>query len=457
MLEHKTPFLWSGSKDKNWSDIKRYIPKKIDSYVEPFLGGGSIYFRLLNSHNQLSAKLSDVNSDLINCYKVIQTDVQYLADNLPTTKDKDVFQHWLQTDKTLSNKEKALRFLYLNRNRFFGMGGWMTADRYARDAVISRILFFSDRMKNTKFFGDAFQVPITEKDFVFVDPPYPSTNNRACYNISDEKILDLNLKFLSKLNDIGCQFLFITKNVKEVKKLTDELVIPCSIKEWKFRKPGKSVQFSEELWIHKTSDSEKTSSPTMSLVRYVLFRIFGCEGKIHWSGCINSDSIIITRQQKIYESNSDVIRFVADYKERIEDNNAEVGYVYSPTTKECKKDHPKGALVIRKTPTKVFYVDLATKESDWRCGTKYFKKNYKKSRKCTKKESAFISALSAKKTNEKNIRADFIKKYKVGDEVELKSEGNVTITKIATKRVHYLSGFSSYTWSFGNFMKDVIK
>ena len=252
MKEYKTPFMWAGSKDKNWKDIKKYMPSKFINYVEPFVGGGSIYFRLLNTYAG-NANIADQNSDLCNAYEVIRDNPDYIIKTLPLFKDKIIFTNW-HKEKTniLSKEDAATRFIYLNRNRFFGLGGWMCADRYARETVVDRIRFYSDKMKNTTIYQNAFDLPLLETDWVFCDPPYPETNNASCYNIKNTDILDLNKKYLHKLAEANCNFLFITKQIPEIEDLASKLKFSSEVKTWKFRKPGKQPQLSQEIWIYKS-------------------------------------------------------------------------------------------------------------------------------------------------------------------------------------------------------------
>lgn len=246
----KTPFMWAGSKDKNWIDIRSYIPAKFDRYVEPFVGGGSVYFRLLASRPDMQCSIADVNVDLRNCYEHLRDSYEFISTNLPPMKCKKTFSEFVSLPSVVG-REGAMRFLYLNRNRFFGLGGWMNADRYARDTVLERIKFFGPRMKNTTVLSDAFDIKLKPTDFVFCDPPYPKTNNKACYEIDDDAVLDINLRYLRLVSDAGCPFLFITKNVPPVLEMSNQLGLHHDVKRWTFRRPGKDVQLSEELWIKR--------------------------------------------------------------------------------------------------------------------------------------------------------------------------------------------------------------
>ena len=72
------PFLkWVGGKTQILDDIISKIPKKINNYHEPFLGGGSVLFAILCLQQEKKIIITnniyayDVNKDLINVYKNI--------------------------------------------------------------------------------------------------------------------------------------------------------------------------------------------------------------------------------------------------------------------------------------------------------------------------------------------------------------------------------------------------
>jgi DNA adenine methylase len=54
-------------------------PPKFDRYIEPFLGGGALFFYLVSNKNKrFTAYLSDINSELINSYIVVKDKVEKL-------------------------------------------------------------------------------------------------------------------------------------------------------------------------------------------------------------------------------------------------------------------------------------------------------------------------------------------------------------------------------------------
>ena len=69
LINKITPFVkWAGGKRQLKNEIKQRMPKKFNSYFEPFVGGGALLMELQNEKNTIS----DVNSQLIGTYKSVR-------------------------------------------------------------------------------------------------------------------------------------------------------------------------------------------------------------------------------------------------------------------------------------------------------------------------------------------------------------------------------------------------
>ena len=60
------------------SILQENMPKHFNKYIEPFFGGGALFF----SGDFSNAVISDSNTELINLYKVVATDVEELIQKL---------------------------------------------------------------------------------------------------------------------------------------------------------------------------------------------------------------------------------------------------------------------------------------------------------------------------------------------------------------------------------------
>lgn len=79
------PFLkWAGGKTQLLLELEKRLPQSvresgvIGRYVEPFVGGGAMFFYLKNHYHVNESVLMDVNPELIMAYMVIQQDVDKL-------------------------------------------------------------------------------------------------------------------------------------------------------------------------------------------------------------------------------------------------------------------------------------------------------------------------------------------------------------------------------------------
>ena len=68
---HK-PFLkWAGGKSQLISSLMPLIPKIFSKYIEPFIGGGALFFAL----NHQESIISDANDELIITYRAVRDNV----------------------------------------------------------------------------------------------------------------------------------------------------------------------------------------------------------------------------------------------------------------------------------------------------------------------------------------------------------------------------------------------
>ena len=73
---------WAGGKQHLINQIEQYLPKKIDRYFEPFIGGGALFFYIMQKYKPQFAFISDINPNLIITYEVIRDDVEFLIQHL---------------------------------------------------------------------------------------------------------------------------------------------------------------------------------------------------------------------------------------------------------------------------------------------------------------------------------------------------------------------------------------
>ncbi len=121
------PFIkWVGGKRQLLPEIDVRLPSKLDVYVEPFLGGGALFFHL--AHRIEQAYLSDINEELILAYQATQNNVSDLIQELSHHRNTpEYFSQIRNADRDGDYRwnwtpiQKAARFIYLNKTCFNGL------------------------------------------------------------------------------------------------------------------------------------------------------------------------------------------------------------------------------------------------------------------------------------------------------------------------------------------------
>lgn len=176
---------YPGGKKRHLTYLAEYLPspKKIaGKYIEPFVGGGSVFFFL----QPKKAILSDLNVELIDLYRGIRSDpdkVWRIYRQMPSNKSGYIDIRKLKhSDLDLVNK--AARTLFLNRTCFKGMWRHNLSGQFnigyggqSRRWVITKqlLVHVARYLKRASLKCLDFEFIIEEAtacDYLFLDPPY---------------------------------------------------------------------------------------------------------------------------------------------------------------------------------------------------------------------------------------------------------------------------------------------
>lgn len=116
------PFLpWPGSKAKCAEAIIEEFPQDFDTYFEPFLGSGAIFFAMRGNNSRRRfkrARLSDINANLINCWKAVMERPDAVATILTHCLARNSEAFYNEMRQQMSNPSV---FLYVMRAGFSSM------------------------------------------------------------------------------------------------------------------------------------------------------------------------------------------------------------------------------------------------------------------------------------------------------------------------------------------------
>ena len=206
------PFLkWAGGKTRLISQYKDYFPQHYQTYYEPFLGGGAVFFHLQPSH----AVLTDINADLVITYRCVRDNLEELITLLQAHQQRhnseyyyDVRNYHNGTDLT-----KAARFIYLNKTCFNGLyrvnsqGKFkVPVGKYKNPGICQEeiLKLASESLKKVEIkqanFDEVLNYATGSNEFVYFDPPYYPLNKTSNFTAYSNFCFDENQQI--KLRDI---------------------------------------------------------------------------------------------------------------------------------------------------------------------------------------------------------------------------------------------------------------
>jgi DNA adenine methylase len=192
------PFLkWAGGKRWLTRINEPFQPAHYNNYIEPFLGGGSVFFYL----SPEVGVLNDRNKELMNMYRVLRDQPLALKELIKWHQAQHSDEHYykLRSREPKSKLERAARFLYLNRACWNGLYRVNKLGQFNVPKGTKNTVFFekddyegaANLLKKVKLCSTDFEKIIdlaNEGDFVFVDPPYTVKHNRNNFARYNERI-----------------------------------------------------------------------------------------------------------------------------------------------------------------------------------------------------------------------------------------------------------------------------
>ena len=84
----KPLFIWAGGKTKVLKHYAPFMPTAFETYYEPFFGGGAMFVHVMNTYRPKNVVINDINSDVINIYKAIKTDLDEFQQRLDSLESQ---------------------------------------------------------------------------------------------------------------------------------------------------------------------------------------------------------------------------------------------------------------------------------------------------------------------------------------------------------------------------------
>jgi DNA adenine methylase len=192
---------WAGGKRWLVNRHSDLFPEIFNSYYEPFVGSGAVFFAL----RPCSGLISDSNPELINLYKIMKRMPEELMRCLKrhSANHTTSYYYEIRASRPRSDLQRAARTIYLNRTCWNGLyrvnlKGEFNVPRGTKDSVIfptDDFLAISQALRHVRVRCCDFADSIEEAkrgDFVFVDPPYTVRHNNNGFVKYNESIFTWN-------------------------------------------------------------------------------------------------------------------------------------------------------------------------------------------------------------------------------------------------------------------------
>lgn len=239
------PFLkWAGGKGQLLPEIEKRLPSEmetgqIDTYVEPFIGGGAVFFFIAQRFENIKHfYLFDINDDLVKCYNAIKNDVSSIIKELKKLEraflklEKEERKKFYYKIRTKFNKDKdSAKLIFLNKTCFNGLyrvnrkGEYnVPCGDYKNPKICDEenLLSVSEVLKKAKIICGDFENSdkyIDDKTFVYFDPPYrplSPTANFTSYSKEDfDESKQIRLSYFCRhIKGKGTKFLLSNSDPK---------------------------------------------------------------------------------------------------------------------------------------------------------------------------------------------------------------------------------------------------
>jgi len=241
-MENLKPLVkWSGGKTDEIKYLIYHIPKKYDTYIEPFVGGGALYFYL----NPNKAVISDTHKELIDFYKTIKDGYsENIYNFMSKNKNDEETYYKIRKTKPKTPLNNAKRFYYLRKTCYRGMLRYnkkgefnIPFGRYKTyNYEILKNKNYENLLKRTDIYNETYEFIFdyynNKNNFMFLDPPYDSEFTNYGFNSFDKKD-HINLANYFKKIDIKC--LLVIGKTDFITNLYKDYIVEEYDKNYKFK------------------------------------------------------------------------------------------------------------------------------------------------------------------------------------------------------------------------------
>lgn len=290
---------YRGGKSKEIQYIEKHIPKFKGRYIEPFFGGGALFFYL----EPQKAIINDINTKLMDFYKGVKLDFDNLTNELSEVEEiYKINRHKFEELKALMPNERvedkneefyyqirnmfndlskkkysdALLYFFINKTAYSGMIRYNSKGEfnvpYGRYKNLNTTLVTKNHrqlLNNAKIYNLNYKAVFemaTDEDFMFLDPPYDCVfsdygNAEHKDGFSEKNHIELANHY-KKLN---CKALMVIGRTPLTEKLYGDMIVDEYGKSYAVNIRNRFKAFASHILVSNYGNESLKRFPKLEL------------------------------------------------------------------------------------------------------------------------------------------------------------------------------------------------
>lgn len=257
---------YRGGKSNEIPYIERHIPRYGGRYIEPFFGGGALYFHLEPKRaiiNDINTKLISFYQGVKNNYPVLRSELDLIEKIYETNRQQfDILKQQSPQERVEDKNEElyyqirdmfnqlvekkysdALLYFFINKTAYSGMIRYNSKGEFnvpfGRYAHLNTSLItkkHSDLLATAEICNDDYKA-VFEKtrsdDFIFLDPPYDCVfsdygNEKYKNGFND----DCHIALAEDFKNLHCKALLVIGRTPLTEKLYGQMIVDEYVKSY---------------------------------------------------------------------------------------------------------------------------------------------------------------------------------------------------------------------------------
>ena len=204
-----------GSKSRIRNNLYRYFPKDFNTYVEPFVGGGSV---MLGYKFNLATKIviNDKDKSLISAWRILKKGATGDINKYNTTNISTLTK--LRDKKGGSDLDKLVSYIINSRNTYGNTGKGKIYRTMNPITKLKNLQEYKEKLKTVTILNQSYDAVINKYNrqgtFFYLDPPYEKSGDLYKHGADFDFV-----KFVQKLRGIKGKFMLSINDSKNIRDL----------------------------------------------------------------------------------------------------------------------------------------------------------------------------------------------------------------------------------------------